>query len=96
MQGIALAARPALFFGVWAPLALTPADFTGLYAGGVLTCFWTSALGILAGLLAPVTLAVVLVLGIVLVFALPLSATMPAFAWTGSAGASYLSGERQC
>lgn len=93
VQGIAIAARPALFFGVWAPLALKPANFTDLYAGGVLTCFWTSALGILSGLLAPMTLGVVVVLIIVLVIALPLSATTPAFAWTGSAGASYLSGE---
>ena len=94
VQGVSMAARPALFFGVWAPLALKPADFTDLYAGGVLVCFWTSALGVLSGLLAPVTLAVVVVLMVVLVIALPLSATIPAFAWTGSAGASYLSGER--
>ncbi|KAK9831109.1 hypothetical protein WJX74_003615 [Apatococcus lobatus] len=91
-QGIAVAVRPALFFGVWAPLALKPAPFAHVYAGGVLTAFWTSAFGILAGLLAPLTVAICGILLTILILALPFSASIPAFDWTSSAGASYLSG----
>lgn len=93
MQGIAAAVRPALFFGIWAPLALKPVPFAHVYAGGVLAVFWTSALGVLAGLLAPMPVAVCGVVITILTVALPFSTTMPAFDWIGSAGASYLSGK---
>ena len=83
-----------MFFAVWKSLALRHVPFAGLYAAGVLAAFWASGLGLLASLLVCLPAAALTVLAVILVIALPLSTTMPAFDWTGSTGGSYLSGEQ--
>ncbi len=93
MQAVGVAVRPALFLSVWASLALKHINFIDLYASSALAAFWTSALGLLAGLLAPMPLAAGGTVTIVVLVALPFSTSMPAFNWITSPGASYLSGQ---
>ncbi len=92
LQGAGVVIRPAIFFAIWNTLALRQAAFKSLYAAGLMAAYWTSALGLFASLLLSLPAAALGVLTFMLVVALPLSTTMPAFDWSSSTGGSYLSG----